>query len=483
VDWFRSIAFPPNQEQTGQNDNPDSILEKIIGIINSSNPDKRTELVLKLLGAIGFSSDQSIKDYIHTHLNKEPKELITIDLESLRRQKLTSKYIIYLLQQILKFKLTSKQTEQEQTEQNLLDWIFHGEQNLPDTSLSEIKDLIKLILLWDRWCKLKPYTERLPTIEAKIKSESKRLFYQDMFSLEEIIMYANPNLPLLTPESENDSLLRNLIKIIVTNSFKEIYEKALELYLQAKLVIFEKSFQGLKERQKTGENIDFSYILDAKNLLHEVVKFLRSFKAQVSENHEIASRYANIYYEIWLLIAEFKNLETKSILLEIQAFINYLEAIQKNAKMINEAKDHVTQKLTQIIDSINEHITSLYRGLFNNWVLGGPVRETFLGLLEFLENPNRDRLKQKLQETAGLLDEISGLLGRILKIIETINSSGFNLGRNIKEEIQRLHTQITQLKNIIDLTISDKGFANLPNGANLNRLREKLSRLFSLGKK
>jgi len=51
---------------------------------------------------------------------------------------------------MFQFKLTSEQTKQEQTKQNILDWIFQGEKNPPDTSLSEIKDLIKLILLWDR---------------------------------------------------------------------------------------------------------------------------------------------------------------------------------------------------------------------------------------------------------------------------------------------------------------------------------------------
>jgi len=103
VNWFRSIAFPPNQEQIGQADNPDSIidLEKIIYIINLSNPDKRRELVLKLVEAVGFSSDQSIKDYIDTHLNKEPQEepqesnLLPISPELLKRQELTSHYIIF----------------------------------------------------------------------------------------------------------------------------------------------------------------------------------------------------------------------------------------------------------------------------------------------------------------------------------------------------------------------------------------------------
>ena len=350
--------------------------------------------------------------------------------------------------------------------------------------------------------------------------------------MEQIIGDANPNLPLLKPESGDNSLLRNLIEIIVTNSFKEIYQKALELYLKAKLVIFEKEFQELKKGQKQKTDI-----WPIQKLLYNVATFLASFKTQVSKNCEIALRYADIYYEIWLLIIELIHSKIKSKSPEIQTscdvFKSHLEyiqgnKIQENKEIINETENSTTQTLTRTINFINEHLTSLYQ-LFDNW----DVREAFLDLLEFLKNPNRDRLKQKLQEITDLLNEISRLLNEILKIINEIikekikklNAQITELEnieeeeiqklkeaqtaklKNIEEEIQKLNTQITELKNMIVVTISDisdessaayiaaytgvtpaytgatQKLPDLPEGASKNGLKERLSRLFSLGKK
>jgi len=298
VDWFHSIAFLPDQEQT---DNPGSILQKIIYIINSSNSDKRRELVLELLEAIGFSSNQSIEEV--ARLNKEPQKepqeselfkLLSIDPELLQAQGLTLKYIILILEGIFNFKLPS--------EQYLLDVIFQEKLNPSDTSLNEIKGLLKLILLWNRWCRLKPDTEKLPTIKGKIRS--KEVLRPDIDVLIKIINDANPDLFLLKPESEEDSLLPNLIKIIVTNSFEEIYQEAQELYLQGMLVIFEDKLQKLKNEQKTG-----SWPGKLEDLLDSVTDSRFSYREQINKNPEIASRYADIYYEIWLLIIEFKHLK------------------------------------------------------------------------------------------------------------------------------------------------------------------------------
>lgn len=399
------------------------------------------------------------------------------DLQLAQRQGLTLKYIIRLLEGISNFKLESKQY--------LLDWIFQGNQNPPDTSPNEIKDLLKLILLWDRWCKLKPHIERLPTIERKIQSGE--VSYRDTYALGEIIEGANPDLPSLTPESEDGSLPRNLIEIIVTNSFKEIYQEALGLYHPAYLVIFKREFEELLKNVQNKQNTDI-WCEKLENLLKNVSEVVKPplfpFRKEVEKSPEIAASYAKIYYEIWLLIIEFKNLKIKSELLEIGAFITYLETIQENTEMINQAKNYVTQKLTQSINSINEYLKDRLFG--NNWTF----RDVFLDLLKFLENPNRDRLKQKLQETDGLLDEISGLLNAILGII---SSDNFNLGTKIKEDIKKLNEEINRLKVIIDSTISnvassDESSAaytksNLSNRANPNGLRAKLSRLFLLGKK
>jgi hypothetical protein len=513
VDWFHSIAFSPDQEQTGQTDNRNSILKQIIDIINSSNSDKRRELVLELLEAIGFSSDQSIKEA--ARLNKKPQEepqeselfkLLSIDPKLLQAQEITLKYIILILEGIFNFKLPS--------EQYLLDFIFQEKLNPPDTSLNEIKGLLKLILLWNRWCRLKPDTEKLPTIKEKIRSK-KVLDSDDIDILVEIITDANPDLFLLkpeskgdsTPESEGESLLRNLIEIIVTNSFGEIYQEAQELHPQGILVIFEDKLQklkNLKNEQETG-----SWLKKLENLLDSVTQSGFSYRKQINKNPEIASRYANIYYEIWLLIIEFKHLEIKSKLPEIQISCNalesYLVAIQERAKIINGVENLVIQQLTKIIkiiNFINEHLTSLYT-LFDS---SRAVRTVFLDFLKFLKNP--DIVKQKLQEITDSLDQISGLLGRILeilKIIKTINSGGSNLGTNIEGEIEgkieKLNSQIAELKNIIAVTISDisdespaayiAAYASvtpaytgetqklpvLPNGANPNWLRAELSRL------
>ena len=458
VDWFHSIAFLPDQEQT---DNPGSILQKIIYIINSSNSDKRRELVLELLEAIGFSSNQSIEEV--ARLNKEPQKepqeselskLLSIDPELLQAQGLTLNYIILILEGIFNFKLPS--------EQYLLDVIFQEKLNPPDTSLNEIKGLLKLILLWNRWCRLKPDTEKLPTIKGKI--QSKEVSDEDISILIKIINDANPDLFLLkpeskgdsTPESKGESLLQNLIKIIITNSFEEIYQEAQELYLQGMLVIFEDKLQKLKNEQKTG-----SWPRKLEDLLDSVTDSRFSYREQINKNPEIASRYADIYYQIWLLIIDFKHLKIESKLPEIQiccnALTNYLESIQKCAEIINKVEDLVIQQLTkttEIINFINEHLISLYT-LFDS---SRAVRAVFLDFLKFLKNP--DIVKQKLQEITYLLDQVSGLLDGILNgILEIINSGKFNLGTNIKEdikkEIEELKAQIAELKRTIAVTISD----------------------------
>ena len=489
VNWFSSIAFPPKQEQTGQTDNPNSILKKIIDIINSSNSDKRRELVLELLEAIGFSSDQSIKGYEDTHLKKEPQEepqeseLSPIDQKS-QAQGLTLKYIIYLLEEIFDFKL--------QSGEYLLDWIFQSNQNPPGTNPSEIKDLLKLILLWNRWCKLKPDTEKLPSIKEKI--ESKTVLEPDIIILNKIINGARPDLFLLKPESEEDSLLRNLIQIIVTNSFGEIYQEARKLYHPAKLVIFEKNLEKLKnvtEKEKTDSW--FGKLEELLNAVAQDLHFL--FKEQVNENPEIALSYAGIFYKIWLLIIEFKNLKIKLRLPKIRIFCNarktYLESIQGVAKTINERENSSKiEKLTQIINFINEYLTLLYR-LFGN---GRTVRTVFLDSLKFLENPDLDRVKQKLQEITDLLNEILGLLDIIL-IKEEIQKLKAQIAEleKVEAEIQKLKAQIAELEKTIAVTISDPSFApytgatqklsNLQNGANPNQPKTRLSRLFSLRKR
>ena len=463
VNWFHSIAFSPEQEQTGQTDNPNSILEKIIGIINSSNPDNRRVLVLKLLEAISFSSDQSIEGYIAARLNKKPEEselLKLINPKLLEAQGLTLKYIIRLLEEIFDFKLPSGE--------NLLDQIFQNNQNLSDTSPNEIKDLIKLILLLDRWRKLESYKEKLLTIEEKIQSRT--VSDEDPSILINIINGAGTDLFLLTPESENDSLPRNLIEIIVTNSFKEIeiYQKAQELYPQAILVIFENKLERLKNvKEKTD-----SWFEELEELLNAIARHLRfSFKIQVNENSKIVLSYVDIYYEILLLIIAFKHLkirsklpEIQSKLEEIQTYCNVLKkcsaSTQEYAEIINEGENSVTQKLTEIINFINEYLALLDRLFGNDWT----VRTVFLDSLKFLENPDLDRVKQKLQEITDLLNEIPGLLDEILEII---NPGGSNLGTNIEEEIKeikaeikKLNAQIAKLKKIIAVTISDMAISD-----------------------
>ena len=113
-------------------------------------------------------------------------------------------------------------------------------------------------------------------------------------------------------------------------------------------------------------------------------------------------------------------------------------------------------------------------------------------------------IKEKIKKLNAQITELENIEEEEIQKLKEAQTAKL---KNIEEEIQKLNTQITELKNMIVVTISDisdessaayiaaytgvtpaytgatQKLPDLPEGASKNGLKERLSRLFSLGKK
>jgi len=106
-------------------------------------------------------------------------------------------------------------------------------------------------------------------------------------------------------------------------------------------------------------------------------------------------------------------------------------------------------------------------------------------------------IKEKIKKLNAQITELENIEEEEIQKLKEAQTAKL---KNIEEEIQKLNTQITGLKKMIVVTISDisdespaayiaaytgetRRLSNLPGVANQNGLKARLSKLFSLGKK